>query len=61
MMIPIVIGAHETVVNGFDGELEEFEIRESIEIIHTTALAKPARILRGVLKTRGDLLSHRLQ
>ena len=58
---PFVIGALGTVSKVLKRELEQQEIRGSIEIIQTTTLIRPARILRRVLETRRDLLSLGLQ
>ena len=45
-----VVGALKTLK-------KDWEIRRIFETIQTTALLRSARILRRVLKTRGDLLS----
>ena len=60
-LIPIVIGALSTVIKGLIKGLEDLEIRGWLETIQMTVLLKSARILRRILKTRGDLLSLRLQ
>ena len=60
-VIPIVIGAHGTITKGLLQGQEHLEIRERMEIIQTTALLSSARILRGVLGTRGHVLSLKLQ
>ena len=60
-VIPLVIGALETVPRGLIKELEELEITGRMETIQTTTLLRSARILRGVLEIWGDLLSLRLQ
>ena len=52
-IIPIVIGAFETVTKGTGG----VGVGGRVETIQTTALLRTARILRRVLETRGDLLS----
>ena len=56
-IIPIVIGAFDTVTKGLLKGLEDLEA----ETIQTTALLKMARILRKVLETWGDLLLLNLQ
>ena len=50
-IIPIVIGALDTVTKGLLKELEDLEVRGRVETIQTTALLRTARILRRVLKT----------
>ena len=60
-IIPIVIGTFGTITKGLLKGLEESEFGGQVETIQTTALLKTARILRRVLETWGDLLSHRLQ
>ena len=52
-IIPIVIGAFETVTKGLLKELEDLEVGERVETIQTTALLRTARILRRVLETWG--------
>ena len=59
-VIPIVIGALGTIPEGLVKRLENLEIRGQRETIQTTAL-RPARILRRVLETKGDLLSLKFQ
>ena len=50
--IPIVIDALGTVTKGLIKGLEEdLKIKERVETIQTTALLRPARILRRVLET----------
>ena len=56
-IIPIVIGAFDTVTKGLLMGLEDLEIGGRVESIKTTALLKTARILRRFLETWGDLLS----
>ena len=56
-IIPNVIGALGTVIKGLIKGLEDMEIRGQVETIQTTALLRPARILRRVMETLGDLLS----
>ena len=60
-VIQIVIGVLGTVTKGLVQGLEDLEIRGQMETIQTTTLFRTARILRRVLKTRGDLLSLKLQ
>ena len=59
--IVIVTEALGTVTKGMVKEPEDVEIRERVETIQTIALLRLARILRRVLETWRDLLSHRLQ
>ena len=60
-IIPIVIGAFETVTKGLLKGQEDLEVSRRVETIQTTVLLRRARILRRVLETFGDLLSLRLQ
>ena len=60
-IVPIVISALGTITKGLSKGLEDLEIGGRTETIQTTALLRTARILRRVLKTRGDLLSLKLQ
>ena len=53
-IIPIVIGAIETVTKDLLKGLEDLEVGGRVETIQTTALLRTARILRRVLKTWGD-------
>ena len=50
-IIPIVIGAFNTVTKGLLKGLEESEVGGRVETIQTTALLKTVRILRRVLET----------
>ena len=50
-MIPIVIGALGIVPKVSERGVEEFEIRERIEAVQTTALLRSSRILRRVQET----------
>ena len=59
-VIPIVIGAHGTIVKGYVKELEDLEIRGQVETIQAIALWS-AGILRRALKNWGNLLSLELQ
>ena len=60
-IVPIVIGALGTITKGLLKGVEDLEIGGRVETIQTTALLRTARILRRVLDTWGDLLSHKLQ
>ena len=60
-IIPIVIGAFNTVTKGLLMGLEDLEFGGRVETIQTTALLKTVRILRRVLETWGDLLSLNFQ
>ena len=59
-IIPIVIGAFGTVTKGLQKEVEDLEVGGRVETIQMTALLRTARILRRVLETWWDLLSHKL-
>ena len=50
-IIPIVIGAFDTVTKGLLKGLEDFEVGCRVETIQTTALLKTTRILRRFLET----------
>ena len=60
-VIPIVIDALETISKRLVKRLVALEIRVRVETIQTTALSRSARILRGVLETRGDSQSLKFQ
>ena len=60
-IVPIVIGAFGTITEGLLKGLEDLEVGGRVETIQMTALLRPARILRRVLETWGDLLSLKLQ
>ena len=60
-IIPIVIGTFGTITKGLLKGLDDLEVGGRVETIQTTALLRPARILRRVLETWGDLLSLKLQ
>ena len=60
-VMQIVIGALATVIEGLVKGLEELELRTREETIQTTALLGLARILRIILKTRGELLFLKIQ
>ena len=60
-ILPIVIGALDTVTKGLVKGWEDLEIGGRVETIQTTALLRTARIMRWVLETWGDLLSLKLQ
>ena len=55
-IVPIVIGALDTITKGLLKGLEDLEVGGRVETIQTTALLRTARILRRVLETWGDLL-----
>ena len=50
-VIPIVIGALGTITKGLVMGLGDLEIKSRVEITHTTALFRSARMLRRVLET----------
>ena len=50
-IIPIVIGAFETVTKGLLKGQEDLEVGRRVETIQTTALLRTARIVRRVLET----------
>ena len=54
-IIPIVIGAFETVTKGLLKGLEDLEVGGRVDTIQTRALLRTARILWRVLETWGDL------
>ena len=58
-VIPLVVGALDTVTKGLVQGLEDLEIRGWVKTIHTTILLRSARILRRVPQTWGNLLSHK--
>ena len=60
-IVPILIGALDTITKGLLKALDDFEIGRRVETIQTTALLRTARILRRVLESWGDLLSLKLQ
>ena len=60
-IVPIVIGALDTITKGLLKGLEDLEVGGRVETIQTTALLRTGRILRRVLETWGDLLSLRIQ
>ena len=60
-IVPIVIGAFDTITKGLLKGLEDLEVGKWVETIQMTALLRTARILRRVLETWGDLLSLKLQ
>ena len=51
MVLPIVIGALDTVTKGLIQGPKDLEIRRQVETIQTTAIVRSARILRRVLET----------
>ena len=50
-IIPIVIGAFDTLTKGLLNGLEDLEVGRGVENIKTTTLLRTARILRRVLET----------
>ncbi len=50
-IIPVVIGAFDTVTKGLLKGLEDLEVGGRVETSEMTALLKTARIMRRVLKT----------
>ena len=60
-IVPIVIGAFDTVTKGLIKGLEDLEVGGRAETIQTTALMITTRILRRVLETWGDFLSLKLK
>ena len=60
MMMPIIIGALETILKGFVRGLEELEIGGCVETTLTTALTISAGILRRVLEFHISIKDNRL-
>ena len=60
-IIPIVIGAFDTVSKRLQKELEDSGVGGQVETIRTTSLLRTARILRIVQETWGNLLSLKFQ
>ena len=60
-VIPIVIGAHQTIAKGLIKRLEDLEIRRRMETIQTTVFLRSVRIPRRILETWGNFLLLRLQ
>ena len=60
-IIPIVIGAFNTVSKGLLKGLEGLEFGGRSETIQSTALLRTVSILRRVLETDEDMLSLKLQ
>ena len=60
-VLPIEIGALDTVTKGLVKGLEDLEIRGRVETIQIKALLRSARILRRVLETGWDILSLKIQ
>ena len=56
-VIPVINPALGKVTKGFVQGQEDLEIRRRVETVQTTTFLRPARILRRVLETWGDLLS----
>ena len=61
IIIPIVIGAFDTVTKRLLKGLEDLQVGGREETIQTATLLRMARILRRVLENWGDLLSLKLQ
>ena len=59
-IVPIVIGSFGTVTKGLLKGLEDMEVGGREETTQTATLLRTDRILRKILKTRGDLLSLQL-
>ena len=59
-IVPIVIGALDTITKGLLKGPEDLEVGGRVETLQTTALLRTARILRRVLETWEDLLSLKL-
>ena len=60
-IVPIVIGAFDTITKGLLKGLEDLEVGGRVETSQTTTLLRTARIPRRVLETWRDLLSLNLQ
>ena len=60
-IVPIAIGALDTITKGLLKGLEDLDVGGRVETIQTTALLRTARMLRRILETWGDLLSLNLQ
>ena len=60
-IVPIVIGAFDTITKGLIKGLEDLEVGGRVETLQMTVLLRTARILRQVLETWGELLSLKLQ
>ena len=52
IVMPIVVGALETIPEGLVKGLKDSEVRGQVETIQTTALLRSARILRRVLRPK---------
>ena len=50
-IVPIVIGAFDTITKGLLKDLKDMEVGERIETIQMTALLGTVKILRRVLET----------
>ncbi len=63
-IVPIVIGALDTMTKGLLKGLEDLEVGGRVETIQTTALLRTARILRRVLRrlavTQTPVKNHQL-
>ena len=60
-IVPIVIGAFDTITKGLLKGSEDLEVGGRVETIQMTSLLRTARILRRVVETWGDLLWLKLQ
>ena len=49
-VVPVVIGALESIIKNFDGWIEKLEITNNVGVMLKTALLATARILRKVLE-----------
>ena len=61
MIVPIGIGALDTITKELLKGLENMEVSGRVQTIQMPTLLRTARILRRVLETWGDFLSLRLQ
>ena len=50
-IVPLVIGAFDTIIKGLLKGLEDLEVGGRVETIQMTALLRTARIMRRVLET----------
>ena len=60
-IVPIVIGAFDTITKGLLKGPEDLEVGGQVETIQMIALLRTSRILRRVLETWGNSLSLKLQ
>ena len=61
LIIPILIGAFDTVTTGLLKGLENLEVGGRVETIQTPVLLRTTRILRSVLETWEDFMSLKIQ